>query len=236
VRVLVIDASAGGVEIPWKEVQRKLVQDGPLVVAFSPRPMTATFVLPTAVYPELMDDVPASLDSVAPEFRVSAALIAPSKGVVNPAEFLGISGDPLRERADAIHATGLGVVESYADGAKNPIQGMKADEFWTALQSGRWVGDPVPASEPPLNASTRFAIAQTPPASPLMTKLYQESDLCLPPGRIALHPSAGFAQNARALVAGKAVTVTLHSAIPKEVAVVGGWPESAIAISQVIPA
>jgi hypothetical protein len=78
------------------------------------------------------------------------------------------------------------------------------------------------------------AIAQpwTPAGSPLLTKLYQESNLRLAPNRVALCPAdaaaAGVRDGARAMLQtriGKcAVEVTVDAAVPAGAVQVGGSP------------
>jgi hypothetical protein len=235
-RVLVIDASAGGSEVPWSEVNRKLAAPDALVIAFSPLAMSARYVLPTAVFPETAEDIPSAPDSVGAAFRVATPLVPAPAGMVNAAEFLGIAGDPLRERADAIHATGKGRVESYADGSVKPVAELKADEFWKALETGRWIGD-VASSE---LRSGGQAWRRTPPVqrmvSPILSKLDRESDLRLGPGRVALHPSAGFTEGVRVRAGERLLTVTIDSRVPPGLAIEGGWPESVREASQVVRA
>ena len=68
--------------------------------------------------------------------------------------------------------------------------------------------------------------------SPLMTKLYQESNLRLAPDRVALHPddafAAGLTDGARALLqtrTGKvAVSVSIDAAVPPGAVLLGSSP------------
>jgi hypothetical protein len=96
--------------------------------------------------------------------------------------------EALRERADAIHKTGRG------------IDRKTADEFWKVLNEGQvWTGERAdrPATVGQTTKTDRlsygeFIIIPAPwtPAlvSPLMTKLYEESNLRLAPNSIAIHP------------------------------------------------
>ena len=92
VRVLLIDESAPGEYLPWSAVEKKLVRDNPVVVAFSWSPMGyarhAQYVLPTAVFPEVAGDVPPAVDSPVAAFRLTAPLVAPPDGMVEPSEFI----------------------------------------------------------------------------------------------------------------------------------------------------
>ena len=106
----------------------------------------------------------------------------------------------LRERADAIHKAGAGSVLTYADSKETPVKELTADAFWKALnEGGEWKGDVVARPPSPSRPAAREAeVAESAsdlplvairephnPAllSPLMTKLYQESNLRLAPNR-----------------------------------------------------
>ena len=112
IRVLLIDESSAVSYIPWHRIQRKLVRENPLVVTFAVSrggyARHAQYALPTAVYPEVLDDIAPAVDSVHPTFRISVPLVTPPAGMVNPADFVGAlaglsAANALRERADAIH-------------------------------------------------------------------------------------------------------------------------------------
>ena len=212
IRVLMIDESVPGEPFEWDAIRGKLAEH-PVVVAFSSFPegyaRYADFVLPAALYPETADDVATPADSPAPVFRVAAPLVPPAPGAVNPVEFVAAAagfaaGDPLRERADAIHASGRGTLFTYADGRAQAVKDVKPDDFWKALnEGGEWAGDaaakaPRPdaaaaSGEPAVPESPlplRLVVAETAlAASPLASKLYRESGLRLAAGRVALHPS-----------------------------------------------
>jgi anaerobic selenocysteine-containing dehydrogenase len=264
--LLLIDESSAVSYIPWHQIQRKLVRENPLVVTFAVTrggyARYAQYALPTAVYPEVLDDIAPAVDSIHPTFRISVPLVTPPAGLVNPADFVSaLAGLPaataLRERADAIHKMGLGTVLTYADAKETPMKELTPDAFWKALNEGaRWVGlasacQPLaghasacqPAVGPPRPAEPPEAFADLPliairephnPAlvSPLMTKLYQESNLRLAPNRVALHPDDARAANlpngARAVLytrIGKcSVEVTVDPAVPPGAVQVGGSP------------
>ncbi len=246
IRVLLIDESAGGL-IEWADIQKKLVQDKPLVatVACSRGGYAryAQAALPAAVYPEVTDDFPAPVDSVATSFRMATPLVKAPEGVVNPLELLGgISGDPLRERADAIHQAGKGMLTTYADGKTVPVKELSADDFWKALNAGGcWTG-PDERRVPTAIGNTEQNAASSLPllvaveggsnyalVSPLMSKVYQESNLRLAPNCVALHPAEarqyGLEQGSKALLEtqyGRArVTVMLDSSVPPGVVQAG---------------
>jgi hypothetical protein len=196
-----------------------------------------------------MDDVPPAIDRVEASFRLSMPLIAPPKGMVDLAEFAGaLAGIPsssaLRTRADEIFSRGEGSLHTYADGKEAELKGMTADIFWKALNEGaEWKGQRSsvrpephfnPVDEPLEGELPLIAIAapRTPDGSPLLTKIYQESNLRLAPNRVALSPSeastAGVRDGSRAVLQtrlGKcAVVVTVDAAVPAGAVQVGGSP------------
>ncbi|HWC96533.1 MAG TPA: hypothetical protein VG456_07285 [Candidatus Sulfopaludibacter sp.] len=215
IRVLLIDESTPGAYLPWTQIEKKLVADNPVVVVFGwsreGYGRHANFVLPTAVYPEAVDDIPAAVDSPAAMFRLSASLVAPPAGVVNPAEFVGaLAGIPaasaLRERADAIHKAGRGSLFTYADAKSTSLKDVTPDDFWKALNDGASWTDAAPdhaevpklalaapaphATEDDLPLAVLMSEATAGLGSPILSKLYQESNLRLAANRIVLHPSA----------------------------------------------
>jgi len=243
VRVLMIDESASAEYLSWNAIEKKLVADNPVVVVFACSregyARHANYVLPVGVYPEVADDIPPAIDSVAAMFRISAPLVSPPAGMVKPEEFvaaaaaLGI-GDTLRERADTIHKTGRGKLFTYADAKSQALKDVSADNFWKALNAGGcWIDEldskPSPARlttvapevRPAEESELPLAVVLThelTPGSPLLSKLYRESNLRLAPGRVALNPSCGLDDGAPAVLEtllGKCrVGVTLDAAIP----------------------
>jgi hypothetical protein len=232
IRTLIIDESAPGDYVPWGAIRRKLVADNPVVIAFAWSPdgyrRHALLTVPTAVYPETLEDIPAAIDSPAPVFRLAAPLIAAPAGVVNPPEFVakavGIDAtNALRERADAIRKAGRGVLITYADGRTRPVAQVTPEDFWKALNEGAcWMDTesrrtappamdlPVLDAQPFEHTRMSFAVlaetatAAAAPVSPLMTKLDRESNLRLGRSRAALHPetarSCGTADGRRAML------------------------------------
>jgi len=256
IRVLLIDESAAASYIPWQQIEPKLSRENPLVVTFAATrggyARHAQYALPVGVYPELTDDIAPAVDSVRPVFRISVPLVTPPAGLANPADFVGaLAGVPasnaLRERADAIQKTGRGSVLTYADGKETPVKELTPDAFWKALnEGGEWKGDVVSRAPSPSRSAARPAeVAESAgdlpliaiheahnPAlvSPLMTKLYQESNVRLAPNRVALHPddarAANLTNSARAILQtrmGKCtVEVTVDAAVPAGAVLVGG--------------
>jgi hypothetical protein len=259
IRILLIDESAAASYTPWYQIEPKLARENPLVVTFAATrggyARHAQYALPIAVYPELTEDIAPAVDSIHPTFRISVPLVTPPAGLVNPADFVGaLAGVPasnsLRERTDAIHKTGLGTVLTYADSKETPIKELTPDAFWKALtEGGEWTHkdakrilptapakSATPLSEPDSTIDLPLIAIREPhnPAllSPLMTKLYQESNLRLAPNRVALHPddarSANLPNGARAVLqtrAGKClVDVTVDPSVPPGAVLVGSSP------------
>jgi hypothetical protein len=204
--VLLIDESLPGYHPAWTEIRPKLADSAVVVVFGWSREgygRYAPHFVPAPVFPEAADDVPAGVDSAAPSFRLAPALAAARAGVVNPAEFVakaaGLAAtDALRERADAIHAAGRGTLTTYADGNAVPVKDVSADDFWKALSAGAsWTGE---AEKPGAAPKPEFANTRTgagnvvvseelPFASPLMSKVYQESNLRLARDSVAVNPA-----------------------------------------------
>jgi anaerobic selenocysteine-containing dehydrogenase len=254
IAALVIDESAAVNYIPWRHIEQKLVRDNPLIVALTATrggyARHAQYALPTAIYPELLDDIAPAIDTVHPAFRISVPLVTPPASLANPAEFVGAlagvdASNGLRERAGAIHQSGKGAVFTYADGKETPVKNLTADDFWKSLNTGaEWKGDRPPG--PPTTGAPTPRPAETVESSdlplvavhessslglvsPLMTKLYQESNLRLAPNRVALHPAdaraADLPNGAPAVLqtrTGKcSVEVTVDPSVPPGAVLVG---------------
>lgn len=193
IHALLIDESGSDGYFPWDALERKLAPEATVVVfASSPAGYGANagFVLPAAVYPEIADDIPAAIDSMAATLRLAVPLVQAPATVVNPARFIAdlarVDADnALRERANAIHQSGRGTVLSYADSRSIPLRTMKADEFWKTLhEGGCWVDEADSNSPAEPRSSAPAVVAMTwemrmarGPMSPLVAKLYQESNL-----------------------------------------------------------
>ena len=211
--MLLIDESAADVYVAWADIEKKLVRDNPLVVTVACSragyARHAQAALPAAVYPEVTDDFPPAVDSVAASFRIATPLVNAPAGMVNPRfELLGGVSRRPAARAGRRNSSepGKGTLVTYADGKSAAVKDMTADDFWKALNAGGcWIGPDgaqrrrrrsirrtVPSGMPALPAARLAADADVPPAaliSPLMSKVYQESNLRLAPNRVALHPA-----------------------------------------------
>jgi len=247
VRVLMIDESAPGEYLPWNAIEKKLAPDNPVVVAFAwsleGYGRHARYVLPVGVYPEVADDIPPAADSVAATFRIAAPLVAAPAGLVKPEGFVASAaglplGDTLRQRADAIHQTGRGSLFTSADGKSSALKEVSADDFWKALNAGGcWIDSPDDGAAtaqlaPVAGAAAAAEDSELPlvavlhreltPGSPILSKLYQESNLRLGPHGVALHPSCGLEDGARAMFQ------TLLGKCPVEVALDAGVPPGVV--------
>ena len=212
---LLIDESVPGDYLPWSAIQPKLAA-GAVVVTFAwtreGYGRHAQYTLPAALFPETLDDIPPAIDSTAATFRLSTSLIQPNGPAVDPVSFLTklagfTAGDPLRERADALHKTARGTLITYADGKATPLKEVKPDDFWKALNDGGcWLDETKPASasertfprpqtpdpRPPADWPLEIVSSESPVgplSSPLLSKLYRESNLRQPVNRIALSPA-----------------------------------------------
>lgn len=264
IRVLLIDESTPGQYVAWDEIEKKLVAENPVVVVLSPSPdglgRYAKYVLPTAVYPESVEDIPAPVDSMTAGFRISTPLVAAIAGVTSPSEFVGTlaglpAADSLRARADAIHAAGRGTLFTYADSKSAPLRGLTADDFWKALNAGgAWVGEPetvgpapkidAKATRPIPTGDRPVMLAEAHSAllvSPLLSKVYQESDLLLAPDCIAMHPAdaraAGLGSGHAVIetARGKAAVRVLTDTSVRPGVVLAGRPDLAGAHGKVVP-
>jgi hypothetical protein len=245
IRVLLIDESTPGAYLPWSVVEPKLVRDNPVVVTLGwtreGYGRHAQYMLPTGVYPEVAEDIPPAVDCVAAVFRMAVPLTPAPEGVVKPEDWISKAAglevtDTLRERAGAIHKAGRGTVFTYADRKSAAIKDVKIDDFWKALQAGAcWMDDVEPAKRPALQVGgaahpmagsaidlplvTMLAEA---PSSPLLSKIYQESNLHLGPRQVAIHPdearAAGVEDGApaelRTLAGRIAVEVRVDASVP----------------------
>jgi anaerobic selenocysteine-containing dehydrogenase len=254
IRVLLIDESAPGAYLPWSAVEPKLVRDNPVVVTLGwtreGYGRHAQYLLPTAVYPEVTDDIPPAVDSVAAAFRMAVPLVPAPEGVVKPEEWIAkaagleVAGT-LRERADVIHKAGRGTLFTSADGKSAATKDVKIGDFWKALQAGGcWMDEVAPAKRPAAVQATAGATRQAAgsaddlplvvvlteaPFSPLLSKIYQESNLKLGPKQVAIHPdearAAGVEDGARA------VLETLAGRIDVEVRVDASVPRGAVLVA-----
>ena len=222
VRVLLIDESLPGDGPPWGAISPKLTPDAVVATfAFAPDGYAphARFVIPAPVFPEMGGDVEAPLDLPAATFRPVAALVDAPSGMTEPAVFVAKlanidTGATLQERAEAIHAAAVGTLVRYGDRSSVAVKDLSAADFWKALRDGcQWIGEESTAAAPSVEAEallpgpaalTAVAVERALTGSPLLSKLYRESNLMLGRGRIAMHPADarafGIAAHGRAML------------------------------------
>jgi hypothetical protein len=231
-QLLFIDDSTPGAPLPWKWIAAKLAPGAPVITASWTRSGVARqshYALPAIAYLEGLQDVPTPPDASVARFALSLPLVGPTSGAIEPVEWFGrLAGDAtplaarLKERAAAIQSGKRGAVRSHAGEMVTPDKLATADTFWGALAAGaRWTDAPSRAtlsakgvSEPP------FALEATPEeltvvptawfgadVSPLMTKLWVESDLKPSVQLVYLHP-----ETAQRLALADGASVRLESA------------------------
>ncbi len=201
-----IDESLPGEHPAWNDIEKKLVADDPLVVVFAFTPdgyaQHARFALPAPVFPEAAGDLAQSIDSTAPTFRLVAPLIGAPAGTVNARgvrrEARGLRRIECASRARrCVHAAGKGSLARTLHSAQTAQRGriLEGTEQRRSL-GGRGTGRRPRArrnssAAAPVEAAalTAFAAERAFTDSPLLTKLYRESNLLLGPGRIAMHPN-----------------------------------------------
>jgi anaerobic selenocysteine-containing dehydrogenase len=160
IRVLLLDAAESGHAIPWSLIERKLADQNALVVSFSPYraglSRHAEIILPSPTFLESWQDVPAPFDSSVNTFALSAPLLTPPRGTVEPLDVLGrlaaafggaldaersSPADLLKEYVQTVHASGRGSVFTPDDRRNTPVREMTSpDTLWAALVGGGcWV-------------------------------------------------------------------------------------------------
>lgn len=198
--------------------------------------------------PASVDSIRATFRITTPLIQPQAATVNPADLVARLAML--DPGDPLRERADAIRKAARGTVYLPAENQSVRLESFGKDEFWKALNQGAaWIDNretqPHPVSAVSNSANRKIAghgadlhsgaaafrrpLAivfgeSSGPAlgSPLITKLYRESNLRQAVNRIALGPAdaqaCGVSQDAPAYLETSlgrmAVRVTVDPAIP----------------------
>lgn len=210
VHTLLVDEPVPGASLPWPLVQRKLAPEA-LVIAGSWSSSAvaryAAIALPMPVFLETAQDASPGPAACEARFRISRGLMPAPAGAVEPlslvAELAGheaTSASVLAERAAAIVTARQGSLRKPGEEATAMTSIEKSEEFWEALEGGgewqgEWMGQvPQPARLLPAGTSlTQLLDAVTPPrlrvpgwrpaaASPLLAKLWQESDLRKAPG------------------------------------------------------
>jgi hypothetical protein len=216
IRLLLIDESTVDFVLPWSVIAPKLAPDSVMgAVSWLGDGLAshADYALPGPVYLESFDDLPSAPDAPAASFALCVPLLKRPAATVELAELLGALADnpaplkdALEQRAAAIHASGRGELVR-TDASSTPLSGLSPQEFRQALQEGgRWqdarsepraLGAPLPPLPPTLDAGSAPRIAaygwRGARVSPLMSKLWQESDLRAAANQAAVHPRTGLA-------------------------------------------
>jgi anaerobic selenocysteine-containing dehydrogenase len=170
IRLLIMDPAGSGSAVPWKLLEKKLVQQTALVVSLTPvlagDARRANLVIPTPAYMEALEEASTPIDSGVSTFSISQPLLPVPAGVTEPPQFiqrlaaaLSLSitsggesctlADCLKRRAEVIHKSGRGSVFTPQDGKSAGIAGIDSpDKFWKLLNDGAcWVDagpDPAP--------------------------------------------------------------------------------------------
>ena len=167
IRVLLIDESAAG---ELHAVARDRAETGRATIQWWWRsPATrggyarhAQYALPTAVYPEVTDDIPPAVDSSTATFRISAPLVPPPAGMVNPADFVGalagLAASELAPRTRRRHPSKPAAAPCSPTPTRKstPVKELKADDFWKALNAGGcWTRTDAERSQAPAPVNLR---------------------------------------------------------------------------------
>ncbi|MCW5980262.1 MAG: molybdopterin-dependent oxidoreductase [Bryobacteraceae bacterium] len=204
---LLIDEPLPGCSLPWTLVERKLAKDA-LVAACAWSAVgvsrRAEWIVPAPVFLETLQDTPPAPDAVEASFRISDAFLPPPPDAIDAVTLLArLAGEEmapakaLEERAAAIHASGNGALTKAGDAEALPVTALDSAEFWQSLKDGgewRWskeTGGVEPArlfppgaglSVEPVRAAERVSGWRPAGVSPLLAKLWQESELKERPG------------------------------------------------------
>jgi anaerobic selenocysteine-containing dehydrogenase len=162
IRRLIIDASAGDSAMPWPAIVRKLAADA-VVIALSPfaagTARRADYIVPTLPFLEAVQEIGTAETSPVATFTLSAAILPPAAGPIDPVAFLHAIGGSLEfssleeliaARTARIHAAGRGSVITFGDGSTKRIAEFEsADAMRDALlEGGRWIDDPIEQPAP----------------------------------------------------------------------------------------
>jgi anaerobic selenocysteine-containing dehydrogenase len=157
IRRLVIDASAGDMAMPWPAIARKLTTDA-VVIALAPfaagTARRADYIVPTLPFLETIQEIATSRTSPVATFTLSAAILPPVTGPVDPVAFLRAIGgafefntleELIAARTARIHAAGRGSVTSFTDGSTKKITEFEDPDAFREplLGGGRWIDDPI---------------------------------------------------------------------------------------------
>ena len=209
--VLIIDEPLPGSSLPWVLMERKLAKDALVIACTWTREgvgSRAEWRIPAPVFLESAQDAPSAPDSVLANFSVSdSIIIRPQQSLEAAALIAQLAGEEcnvrqaLEARAQAIHSAGRGILTKALSAEAVPVKSVTSEEFWKALlEGGRWQGErspsdvvtvarllpAIPGGSEVLSGSPRET-GRVPgwrpaAASPLLAKLWQESELMRRPG------------------------------------------------------
>ncbi len=222
IRALITDPLPSGNAIPRRLLEKKLAQHA-TVIRFSPfvpaYGFDGEFVIPTAAYPNALDEIATPFDSPRAMFAVAAPIQPADASSLDPLELLGAgkTEDAVKARAQAIFESGRGELFNYASGETAPLKSLKnGEEFWTQLTAGACWRDSESTAAPHanvrmpegfLNASQgrlqrtpEYPLALLPSGwraavggnklSPLLSKVYEESGLRDSPSVATISPQS----------------------------------------------
>ncbi|MBI4889074.1 MAG: hypothetical protein HY821_00525, partial [Acidobacteria bacterium] len=194
----VIDDPQPGCSIPWSLIEPKLTPRAAIIaLAWSQSPWTqyAQWILPIPVFLETLADAPPAYDDPTPRFALSPALLAPPKDAIHAADFIAqLAGDEtpfadrIKERIKALNAGEKELLESggsWSASAAPPAAGPPARFLPANLTPEQLIAAANRPAEPLQLAAYGWRAASV---SPMLGKLWQESDLRPAPRSAALHP------------------------------------------------
>jgi hypothetical protein len=237
--LLIIDEPLPGLGLPWALIQPKLAPNATVIALTWNQASWAShaqWLVPVPAFLEAPQDAPPACDTAQSCFAVAPALLPPAPGTIHAAEFVArLAGDQT----------------PFADRLKERIQALGADEKELLENGGCWSAPAAPAPPGPprrllpdgVLSGQLVAAASRPPeslqvvgygwrhaaVSPLLGKLWQESELRPSPRDAAIHPETLRAFN---LAAGNsAVVQAAGGRLPVRLAPDPNLPPGMVALS-----
>lgn len=196
--VLIVDEPWPGVSVPWQLVEKKLARDAVVAAVTWNRTQFARhaeWLIPAPVWLEAPLDAPQPNDAPRAQLAIAPAVMRAPDGVMAAAEvtarLAGIDGALADELAELVKAAGGAGGKLAEEGfhwqreaaqAGAPVVARAAFEGWTAED---WLRAAAPAAASP--ALVAFGWRQA-AVSPMLGKLWQESELREGPQQAAAHP------------------------------------------------
>lgn len=198
IALLIIDEPLPGLGLPWALIQPKLAPNAAVVALTWNQASWAShaqWLVPVPAFLEAPQDAPPAWDTAQSAWAVAPALLPPAPGTIHAAEFVArLAGDET----------------PFAQRLKERIQALGADEKELLENGGSWRSPAATAPAGPprrilpdgVLSSRLVAAASRPPeslrvagfgwrqaaVSPLLGKLWQESELRPSPRDAAIHP------------------------------------------------